>query len=110
MKSMDLKRTMSSKKSTEAAWKARTKSLNVIWVDSWKQGVMVTKGLKSRCVIQGNQEDTNNLPTYAPAVTKEMIMFITSITCNQQVGHSDSRRGTGILQSRELISLEKRSC
>ncbi len=40
---------------------------------------MGTKRLKSRCVIKGNQEDTSGLATYAPTVSKEMTMFITSL-------------------------------
>ncbi len=40
---------------------------------------MGAKSLKSRCVIKGNQEDTTNLATYAPPVSKETTMFITSL-------------------------------
>ena len=56
-----------------------TKKLSVRWLDSWKQGAMGTLSLKSRCVIKGNQEDTSSLTTYAPTVSKEMTMFITSL-------------------------------
>ena len=56
-----------------------TNILTIRWIDSWKSGPMGTKQLKSRCVVRGCQEDTERLNTFAPTVSKEMMMMVTSL-------------------------------
>ena len=63
---------------------------------------MGTKTIKSRCVVKGNQEDSTNLATYAPTVSKEMMMFVTSISATQKWEIETMDVEKAFLQSRQL--------
>ena len=86
-----------------------SKTLNVRWVDSWISGPMGTKTIKSRCVVKGNQEDTSNLCTYAPTVSKEMMMYVTSIAASQKWEIETRGKGLSPIQTAEQRSLHKSS-
>ena len=81
---------------------AGTKILNVRWVDSRKSGLLGTKSIKSRCVVEGNQEDATNLSTYAPIVSKEMMMYVTSISATNKWEIETMDVEKAFLQSRQL--------
>ena len=81
---------------------AGTRILNVRWVDSWKSGPMGTKTIKSRCVVKGNQEDATNLSTYAPTVSKKIMMFVMSIAATQRWDIETMDVEKVFLQSRHL--------
>ena len=79
-----------------------TNVLTIRWVDSWKPGPMGTKQLKSRCVVRGCQESTEKLNTYAPTVSKEMMMLVTSLASSYQWQIEAIDVQKAFLQSREL--------
>ncbi len=71
------------------------------WEDSWKQGHLGTKILKSRLVAKGNQEDSSDLNTYAPT-SKEVLMLMTSLASTNRWRIETMDVEKAFLQSREL--------
>ena len=79
-----------------------TNALPIRWVEKWQSGLMVTKQLKTLCVVRSSQEDTIYINTYAPTVSKEIMMFVTSLAASHhwQIEANDVQKA--LLQSREL--------
>ncbi len=76
--------------------------LGTRWIDTWKQGGLGTKILKSRLVAKGNQENSIDLNTYAPTVSKEILMMLASLAATNkwQIESMDVEKA--FLQSRDL--------
>ena len=50
----------------------------------------------------GNQEDASNLSTYAPTFSKEMMIFVTSVSATQKWDIETMDVEKAVLQSRQL--------
>ena len=76
--------------------------LGTRWIDTWKQGSLGTKILKSRLVAKGNQENSIDLNTYAPTVSKEILMMMASLAATNKWQIESMDVETAFLRSRDL--------